>query len=111
MTLFGKQISLAVLVAFVVSVVTAVGGGIVTVANGWGTKDPSATLALVVGVVGTVGSALIHTWDSMPNAQPPASQTPKVVTTTTVTKVEAPALAPPPVAAAPPAPPSTPVTV
>lgn len=66
MNIFGKYVSVAVLVGFVVSVVTAVGGGIVTIINGWGTKDPSATLTLVVGVVGTVGSALIHTWDSMP---------------------------------------------
>ena len=39
MNIFGKYVSVAVLVGFVVSVVTAVGGGIVTIINGWGTKD------------------------------------------------------------------------
>jgi hypothetical protein len=79
MTIFGKRVSVSVLIGFVVSVVAAVGGGIVTILNGWGTGDPSATLTLVVGVVGTVGSALIHTWDTMPAnvvaAAPPTSGT------------------------------------
>lgn len=66
MTLFGKQVSVAVLISFVVSLVTTVGGAAVTIANNWGTTDPASLLVLALGLAGTTVSTIVHTWDTMP---------------------------------------------
>ncbi len=70
MTIFGKQISVAVLYAGAVSLVTAVGGAWVTVVNGWGHGDPATFIPLALGVLGTTITAGLHIWDTMPANTP-----------------------------------------
>lgn len=67
MKLFGKQVSLAVLVSFVVGIVTSVTGLVTLGLNNWGKTDPASFVVLISGALVTAITAAIHTWDTMPN--------------------------------------------
>jgi cytochrome bd-type quinol oxidase subunit 1 len=80
-TLFGKYVSVAVLISFLVAVGTAVGGSWIAVVNQWGKTDPASYVVIVLGVIATTVTAAVHTWDTMPNNTPAAQ--PKLVKTVT----------------------------
>jgi hypothetical protein len=71
MTLFGRQVSIAVLVSFVVTLATTVGGTWIAIVNNWGTTDPAALAVAVAGAVGVTITAAVHVWDTQAG-QPPA---------------------------------------
>lgn len=72
MNLFGKQVSIAVLISFIVTLATTVGGTWVAIVNQWGKEDPSAWIVAALGALGVTISAAAHIWDTMPqNVTPP----------------------------------------
>ncbi len=77
MTLFGRQVSVAVLISFVVTLATTVGGTWIAIVNNWGKTDPQALLIAVVGAIGVTVTAGVHVWDTQ-TGQPAPVPTPPV---------------------------------
>jgi hypothetical protein len=70
LNIFGRQISLSVLIAFIGSLLTLAVGVVTMAANNWGQSDPGSYLLTVAGAVSTAVTAGIHSWDTMPSNIP-----------------------------------------
>ena len=76
MTIFGKRISVAVLLSFVTSVGLTGVGLAQNIIDHWSGNTLSGYALLITGAAGTLASAVAHTWDTMPgNVAPPANPT------------------------------------
>lgn len=95
MTIFGRQVSVAVLLSGLLGLGLTAVGLIQNIITGWRLSDPQGDYLLISGVVTSLVNAAVHTWDTMPgNAATPTKTT--VVKTTTTTE---PVAVPPPPAA------------
>jgi hypothetical protein len=77
-TIAGRQISITVLIAFVVSLIATVGGAWVAIANQWGKTDPGSLVVLIAGALALTITTAVHAWDTGPGQPSPVPPKPPV---------------------------------
>lgn len=85
MKIFGRQVSIAVLIAFATSIISTVTGLVHLALSNWGKGDPASFVLLISGAVVTAVVAGIHTWDTatgQPAPVPVAATSPTAPATT-----------------------------
>jgi hypothetical protein len=68
--IFGKRVSVVVLISFVVALATTVSASWIAWVHNFGQTDPTSLAIAGIGLLMTTVTAAIHIWDSMPNNAP-----------------------------------------
>jgi hypothetical protein len=66
MNIFGKQVSIAVLLTGLFGLGLTALGLVQNIVTGWSGHNASADYLLISGVITTLVNAAVHTWDTMP---------------------------------------------